>query len=339
MTAIVRVQLLPTVLLSCQPGIFATIAHRTRGGTYRLAMWRSSRESACAGYCVADPSRPQTLSVSSQRHSHWHHHLGGQCLCSSYLHTRCNRFSQKFEQEIAVVWNLAIKPDSKQFLQILGEEMENEPYCDEWAGCGEMLILGHILKGNGSFTSCFNAAIAAAWRAFWGNLGCKEMRNQSEVNKIMTMCRAILPHIRWRCSRWPFCASFAARLDAIQRRMLRMCCPFRPLPYEELNVFFRRKSRYINSLILNFCCPWSAVWAARVVDWNAHLRRHTDDPFYLPSVLIKWHGRDWLIQQRSQFVQSAAHAWSVLAGRTGTRRRAVVPVKGGMMGMRRRCNN
>ena len=84
----------------------------------------------------------------------------------------------------------------------------------------------------------------------------------------------VLSVIRFRLSRWPFCATKAKALDIVQRKMVGHVLNYKFSPLLSVEANLRRKNRLVSNLI----SPnqrWSVVWATSVVKWAEHVDRNT----------------------------------------------------------------
>ena len=122
----------------------------------------------------------------------------------------------------------------------------------------------------------------------------------------------VRPIMDFRMSRWPPCASLAARIDRRQRKFLACCLQTAPFPGEAADAIFLRKARVAGRLVARMG-SWSQLHFKRVLSWQTHLER-TRNSVTPVAQLISFHGAEWL-QQRGLAMQSP----SVDAGRTGTR--------------------
>ena len=150
----------------------------------------------------------------------------------------------------------------------------DEPSLDQiplgWTQVTSFNALGHIIQNSGAITDCVNATLAAAWRAFWANIGGKRSRNISTKHKLSVFTRCVTPALRLRWARWPFTKSLADRLDRTQRKMFRSVFRLVRLPAEDDAAYSRRSARYVSGLQI-MVHPWSHLWAESTILWCIHV--------------------------------------------------------------------
>ena len=118
------------------------------------------------------------------------------------------------------------------------------------------------------------------WRAFYANRVPGLLRAPL-ATRARFLDSVIRPVACFRWSRWPFQATYAARLDSTQSHMLAKLVHVSPRPGEDRKAFFLRRSRFC-AQILNNRARWSATWAKHCVDWKAHLDRAHDTKSWGP---------------------------------------------------------
>ena len=67
--------------------------------------------------------------------------------------------------------------------------------------------------------------------------------------KLKRLASMVSPIIGFRCARWPWTASIAAKLDQVQRRMISIIVPLRKEESETSLAFTRRKQRIVSLMI------------------------------------------------------------------------------------------
>ena len=147
------------------------------------------------------------------------------------------------------------------------------------------------------------------WRCFYGNLsaGLKASSNKAKMRFLQSSVSSI-PSFRW--SRWPHQDTCKTTLDATQRHMIGILTGCRPSPEEPFEKFRKRRHKLTNRLAAKHG-KWSKSWACKVKSWGDHVYRN-HDPATWSASLLRFHGEDWLQQQR---VRSSGIAES----RTNTR--------------------
>ena len=163
----------------------------------------------------------------------------------------------------------------------------------------QMRVLGHYLQHDGSTVSCFQHCVNSMWRAFFQNCAGRAASKLSVRSRCRLLNKAVLPILRFHCTRWPFSITRAAELDRIQRRMLSIILGCRPLPDEPIETFVRRRGREAGNFQRNIGC-WSIIWASAVVKWSQHLRRRRNDRTWA-AMLACVMDPDILLQRRSDF--------------------------------------
>ena len=131
-----------------------------------------------------------------------------------------------------------------------------------------------------------------------------------EQQQLKLLGRCILPVGSFRMSRWPPQRTVATSLDAMQAKMLAIASNMQRRPDEDGLSFLRRRGRYARTLARRHGL-WSQHWHNRVLNWDAHLDRHSDHP---ATAIRDWHDSKWLMLQRLLSGSS-----SIFAGKTGTR--------------------
>eukprot|EP00928_Gymnodinium_smaydae_P021212 TRINITY_DN18258_c1_g1_i1.p1 TRINITY_DN18258_c1_g1~~TRINITY_DN18258_c1_g1_i1.p1 ORF type:complete len:557 (+),score=32.02 TRINITY_DN18258_c1_g1_i1:406-2076(+) len=176
-------------------------------------------------------------------------------------------------------------------------------------------ILGHRICANGSIVHDFDAVVKIMMRAFWANAGAQQAKHLSGKSKWKLVSRAVEPHFRWRCSRWPMSKYYVDALNRWQRNFAIKCIKLTPSAY--LNETTAAELKRTRARTAGAFCKnvglWSDIWKNRVVQWQAHIARGHNDTTQLLHALFSWHGIPWIKSQRIQ---------SMCEGIVGTRTRA-----------------
>ena len=139
------------------------------------------------------------------------------------------------------------------------------------------------------------------------------------AEKVKLLYRTVVSKVLWKLSRWPFQKTVAIALDSLQCCMTKLLVPTSRLPGEDIDSYFRRRSRQAR----NLCSQvgfWSELWCQRVINWDQHVRRGVSYQ-HICANLLNFKDSQWLTHQRSMYVPSngISSRVSVSAGRTGTR--------------------
>ena len=164
-------------------------------------------------------------------------------------------------------------------------------------GCATIL-----LDDDGDISSCFRASSAAMCRSFCANVNSGLLRASRPAKyRFLNSCVRTIASFRW--PRWPFIKSYAAKLDALQRKFLTSLMQIKIKPDEPYDAFVQR--RHISGgHLASACGRWSQCWANSVVSWDAHVQRAHDIDAW-SHALVNWQPDAWLMLQR--FLFSAGH--------------------------------
>ena len=132
-------------------------------------------------------------------------------------------------------------------------------------------------------------------RSFFANLDLG-LRKASPTAKMRFLSACILPIARARWSRWPYQATYADRLDRMQRKMLSCLFGIRPREDEPIDAFQERR-RQESSAMARGMGLWSSEWARSVCNWASHVDRD-HDPFTWSKPLLGWRDSNWLFLRR-----------------------------------------
>ena len=169
-------------------------------------------------------------------------------------------------------WGLAIKPSSRVYMPVRGNRQEFS--APGWKCASVFPCLGHMLEASGSIVPCFDRVVSACWRAFWKNLS-KPVAGQLALSlKMSVFSRCVTSVLTFRLARWPFTISNAKRLNAIQRRMIKIMSPLPRLSGETDVLYNSRCARAVTD-IQHSMVPWGVLWASHNVNWASHILRDT----------------------------------------------------------------
>lgn len=168
-------------------------------------------------------------------------------------------------------WNLRLKPSSLEVMPVAGYG-DVEEFSERWTLVSGFKVLGHRIQSSGAIDVCWDYTLKAAWRQFWGNIGRPAFRKFDVSLKRKRLESLVLSVIRFRLSRWPFCASKAKALDVVQRKMVGHILNFKFSPALSVEANLRRKQRLVSETIQ---VRWSRIWASSVVKWSEHVSRNT----------------------------------------------------------------
>jgi len=188
---------------------------------------------------------------------------------------------------------------------------KNRPI-SKWPVTTSFACLGHVLQNDGSIRACANAAKRGCWAAFWANFSSKRARKLPLQEKISVMNRAVTPIYKYKCSRWPAQRCIAKEFDKVQNKMLAILMNVPRFPGEQPHEYVRRRN-HMASCQARAGQRWSAIWYARVVAWNDHLKRPANARSWAAQTL-EFRGRAYLQERRI-----ANHSESSSHGRTCTR--------------------
>ena len=149
------------------------------------------------------------------------------------------------------------------------------------------------------------------WGSFYANVGKGAFKGNFKT-KLKLIDRAVQPVLTYRCPRWPFVPTRAAKLDKLQDSMTARIMKIPGRPGESRSAYWQRVHRSA-AAVNKSRQRWSDLWRTRVKLWGQHLSRHPDS---WSKQLIDYHDESWLAQRRSIF---ASGPFGILAGRTDTR--------------------
>jgi len=179
---------------------------------------------------------------------------------------------QLFEDQLNKRWGQQIKPSSREFLNVSGNE-DDEPVSLEWSQVSRMKVLGQFIQNDGGIDYDVSEASKSAWASFWRNAGVAHARRLPLIIRLNLIDRATLPTLSQRVARWPFTKDKAATLDALQRKMIGVCVRH-PVLLDDTPESYMRRKRKIISQLQRQRGSWSALWASRVVSWRDHCERN-----------------------------------------------------------------
>ena len=152
------------------------------------------------------------------------------------------------------------------------------------------------------------------------NFGKRCTRGVSIDQKLALMKRSVRPLLTFRSSIWPPQKSLANEVDGLQRKMVSLVCPIRRHRDEPFDQYARRRGYHARKLIEQ-SESWSKHWFDRSIKFHEHVERGRSSCTWNQD-LLDFHGSDWLQRRRAEFASvfsSRPNAWSIWAGRTGTR--------------------
>ena len=102
--------------------------------------------------------------------------------------------------------------------------------------------------------------------------------------------------------------------------MMAIILPCARAQEEHIDHYCRRRSRQARNVSQQIGF-WSTLWCNRVIKWEEYLKI-CENYSNICSRLLTYHGSDWLVQQRSNFVAENSDSTSVsrnslFSGRTG----------------------
>ena len=181
-------------------------------------------------------------------------------------------------------------------------------------------VLGHFVPLSGSVSRAWGEVNKFVWRSYFAKFKPAVLRLCSSDGVLSYMDRHLLPILTYRCCIWPFSKSIADEIDAFQARLLGPLLDVRKTTDETIEEFVRRRCRRANTLTDDYG-RWSAVWARRVLTFDAHIERDTSGILW-GALLRPVRDAQWLMNRRSQYgplTLSAFTTWTATAGRTNTR--------------------
>ena len=96
--------------------------------------------------------------------------------------------------------------------------------------------------------------------------------------------RCVTPVASFRFARWPFTIDRSKKLDAQQRRMIRLAVRVRRLSGETDELYCRRAAHVVSDVHFALT-PWSLLWAVSTVNWASHLFRNTAGASWAANLL------------------------------------------------------
>lgn len=228
---------------------------------------------------------------------------------------------EQFLRQLKTEWVLHDKRGSVQIM-LPAMAQEQITLSQDMELVTELPVLGHIVSNSGSIQPCWNKCRKALWTAFWRNGGSKRVRSSEQLRRYIAALqdRAVRPHLSYRCSCWPYQATVANEVDAIQAKMLSIAIPACKHADETVENYVRRRSRMAREKALSLGL-WSTHWKKQFMRYNEHIQRSATHP---AKALLAYRDSAWLRQTRATFAVQArdpsAQAPSLLAGRIGVRR-------------------
>ena len=225
------------------------------------------------------------------------------------------------EEHLGKVWGLKIKESSRACMVCKGNpDRPLDP--DLWPLCTSTTVLGHIVQNDGGIRKDWNTTKRAMWRCFWKNSGSKACTRVNSAGKARLLQTTVVSNFLWKISRWPFQKSIAVELDSLQCRMMSFILPCIRGITESIDHYCRRRLRQARNVSQQIGL-WSNLWCKRVINWEDHISRGERNNHFCTR-LLKFHGRSWLWQQRTDYVpENSQNANgtrnSLFSGRTGTR--------------------
>ena len=317
LAAIILVQMCPLVTLTVL-GVSVAVPWRNKGAL------TGSRVAGALGHALIYDSL-DSCSAALLRKG-WV--IGRRVFCLAIWIDNCYAFSSSrlgaiemleiLENCIFRKWQLKFKPSSLSYLGGIAADYSNVP--PRWNPSDSMLVLGHTIYSNAGIRAEWRRMRARMWGVFWKNSGSKEVRDSSFEQKCSLLCRTVLASVSWLFTTWPFQSSVATELDQLQSHMCAILAKITRLGCETLEEYCKRRN-HIGRKLAGDIGFWSSIWAARVVEWDAHITRSAQYGSFLHEIQC-WRGSDWLVALRLQFVSSAGSEYSRNrpdAGRLGTR--------------------
>jgi hypothetical protein len=105
---------------------------------------------------------------------------------------------EHFEDHIMEVWDLRLKPSSKEVLVCRGSE---HAINDKWKQVQAMAILGHIIEDDGAVRMSWEVTKRTIIKASWANLRHPSATKLPPNEKIRLVSRAVVPQFTSKCTR------------------------------------------------------------------------------------------------------------------------------------------
>ena len=192
------------------------------------------------------------------------------------------------------VWFLKFGEDSREFMVCRGYDLPIR-VDERWPQKTTMRCLGHYLDDDAGISSCFQKSTSAMWRGFFGNLSAGLLASSEQTKlRFLNSCIASIPAFRW--ARWPYQASYADRLDRLQRHMIGTLMQCKPKANESFEDFSRRRHIFCGKLASKHG-RWSQQWAQSLRNWSAHVDSQ-HDPGSWSCPIVNWHDEIWLASRR-----------------------------------------
>ena len=135
-------------------------------------------------------------------------------------------------------------------------------------------------------------------KSFYANLTSGLLRASKAAKfRFLTSCVRTIASSRW--SRWPYTKSYAAKLDALQRKFLTALMQIKKRPDEPYDAFVQRR-HITGGHLASGCGRWSRAWASSVISWNAHVQRAHDNKAW-SHAFLGFQPEAWLSLQRILF--------------------------------------
>ena len=170
------------------------------------------------------------------------------------------------------VWDLQIKPNSKEVLVATGGEVDTV-VGQGWTLCTSMQVLGWPIQANGGYVEVWNLMLRKAWGAFWSNCRCRGWKKLGVKRQMALLARSVEPFIRWYLRIVPATSYKMKKLDALQRRMVSIILQVFRYPQETWKSFCSRRSWAATSFIKQHSQWWSHGWVVGNLKWLQHLER------------------------------------------------------------------
>ena len=170
----------------------------------------------------------------------------------------------------------------------------------------------------------FDAAIRAAWRAFFANPASDLAKAGGNKRQWRLFQQTVVPSLAYRWSKWPPQKSFMNRLDGVQSNMIAALSNIARNPCEGIDSYMCRRGRAARG-IAKKQGVWSSSWLQCAKAWHNHLQRHPESP---AGMVMSWHNKQWLQEQRAALLvkrRPKATGLSLFASWTGTRTSAGRP--------------
>ena len=220
---------------------------------------------------------------------------------------------ETIEKHLNIHWGLRLKAGSTRYLSAHPPDTVD---CQRWKRVRKLDLLGDILTDNCCPAEPFKVASRLCWSSFFNKLSHEGYRSLQGPYKAVQIDKFILPVIRARWLGWPFGKGMAAKINALQNRLIGSLSDVQMLPDEDLPSFIRRRAHLASAHAIAQG-TWSTRWAADIKRWDDHCRRNSSGAIWTSGLLQLCTASD-LQRQRAQFARSS-HAWTCFAGRTDTR--------------------